>query len=696
MGLLDSVYKVFSRKDEDTAKPKLRNSDFGRPIDNPISLRDLEVVNLDGSKTPSRSSKRSHGKGSPRILRTPTTIDILRKRRLHMSPKKASMSEPAKKVNNRPLVKSANKEVLDAYTNDESSSSRMTIDTPLKPLDDGRSPHRYLSSSQTCPSTVSLSNTGDLLHSKTVTEKLQDALTDARDQGLSHKPLETTQTNIHEHRRDITSDYKDEQIPLKIVSDGLLQFPLEYEKFLEQKFAIQQQSANFPLNKEMNQGEDHRPDLAPQESPHLSKIRQEDSPRQRKHHKAAESQSILNKEYQNVSASLVKELKVIPLVENEPMEENASHAKTMFHGSKDTKSSQPHRHKKVTSKGKHKKISPKRQKKVSIIPGAIDLSIFDLDDESSLKMAKSVEPPAKSKFKQKETIAQKIKRLNKARKAAKKEARRHTKEKGAESTEAESRSLSNESGSASLGSPHEVLRGNKQQVMNSCGKVDKEYGGIASNELSLNQAMRVESQEPTSPQNTFLNTVDKMRSPTKLAKHEQSNKSDAEGLDKITDSDLNVAETADTEPHEGFIVDATSLLSPKKHSIDNGSQLVVSDKQNQIALLTTEQQQKENTCHISAREKESTQNTEKVKHDVMSVVEPSMAISSSGVGENNTNTLVEASMASNNECNNFVDSLLKTHPADAETRVNISNARGQPNPTRLGGGHDSPNDSDRL
>lgn len=154
----------------------------------------------------------------------------------------------------------------------------------------------------------------------------------------------------------------------------MLQFPLEYEKFLEQKFAIQQQSANFPLNKETNQGEDHRPDLAPQESPHLSEIHQEDSPRRRKHHKAAEAQSILNKEYQNalaslvkehqnVSASLVKELKVIPLIENEPMEENASHAKTMFHGPKDTKSSQPQRHKKVTSKGKHKKIPPKRQKR---------------------------------------------------------------------------------------------------------------------------------------------------------------------------------------------------------------------------------------------------------------------------------------------------------------------------------------------
>lgn len=96
MGLFGSVYKAFSRKDDDIAKLKSGNTEFGRHLHKPIPQKELESVTFDGPKSPAMKFKRLRGKISPRVHKTPTTIDLLKKRQSATSPRNVAMPEPTK------------------------------------------------------------------------------------------------------------------------------------------------------------------------------------------------------------------------------------------------------------------------------------------------------------------------------------------------------------------------------------------------------------------------------------------------------------------------------------------------------------------------------------------------------------------------------------------------------------------------
>lgn len=418
MGLFGSVYKAFSRKDDDIAKLKSGNTEFGRHLHKPIPQKELESVTFDGPKSPAMKFKRLRGKISPRVHKTPTTIDLLKKRQSATSPRNVAMPEPTKNTGRTLSIKESMMESQDSLATGLSGFSDRALNTLTIPSDDARNHQPNLSPTYSLASTLSLFNKGDLLHHKTVSKKLQDAFTDSND----HNTQEKGQMQPQEEEAEKTFDNTEESFQQRGIIGETLQFALKMEEQLHHLLSVREKPPNVIIRR-INEEGNSESKTTVNLSPKLSKRRQEELLGLSKRYKPTGTQSMTNHQHQSLTGQFDNEVESGYLSNKKLADEKEPTVKMEAHSPTAVEMLQPPKHQENRQSETNDQNNTcnllELQKKSNNTPEFIDLSIFDLDEDNDPNTAKDVEQQAKPKSKRKLTMAQKIKRLNKARRAAK-------------------------------------------------------------------------------------------------------------------------------------------------------------------------------------------------------------------------------------------------------------------------------------
>ena len=416
MGFINTVFKALSRIGDDSTNLKSRNVELSRSAGNAISLKNLKGTGCDDPETPTLKS--DHGKSSTTGYVAPHTIDLLRVR--GPSPLKANaFSEPSKKMGQNSSMKAFDDEALDTSFNNLPSFLERTSNSLTEP-DNATSLHPHLSSFQTSPSSAKVSKGGDILPLKSVSEKLH-ALLELRDK----MTLKIVQHELNDREvkqvPKITMDDSDKHI----IETHNSNFALEVEGDLHRSLNLGKRSPEkYGLGQERN----HLFNANSIESPKLYKRRQNDIPGPNKRRKSSNDHPC--EAQQQLTDQLQMHLEMDPIIHEEVADKTK--ATTNHQAPSSTELDIHHGHNQearhIKNKESKKKHPLKIQKSQQKQPEIIDLSIFDLDEDSPEDTFKEDVTKLKTKPKRKETMAQKMKRLKEARRAAKK-ASKQTKDK---------------------------------------------------------------------------------------------------------------------------------------------------------------------------------------------------------------------------------------------------------------------------
>ncbi|KAI5970048.1 hypothetical protein CANMA_000872 [Candida margitis] len=452
MGLIDSVYRAFSRKDEDMAKHSSGKTELtNRPIRKYISVSEVKSISSDESNTPVLKLKRLRGKGSPRVLKTPTTIELLRRRKPSPPPNIFSMSDP-----NGHLRQTSSSLTTDTESHNASMiksphfHSEGTPNTPDESSKEVPSQRKVNSSFQNLPGAARLESGHLQQEEKSISQRLQDAFVEEGKQSLSNKTPKNATGMAVEKVQEKVSDKdlsevldKDRVKPLdKHLVAILHKEPVEASetkpKNATEKPAQQEEELSTSL---LNKSRGTLPplreisptvhkrkrvickdsDLSITELPTSKERDQKDLPLQSKRHKPLGTEVVSNDQKQAPN-QMDSERNAVSMTKEGAAGERASLLGLDTRALTASKLNQIDNHDSSIHQGrKHVKIKirSKSSKRTSIPPEAIDLSIFDSDDEKQSARSKDSKLLAREIPKPKETMAQKIKRLNRIRKAAK-------------------------------------------------------------------------------------------------------------------------------------------------------------------------------------------------------------------------------------------------------------------------------------